>query len=70
MIMGDCNFCRWERMKKIRKDYHIASAKERMVLDSHKNKRFENTFGPGVTIVNEHGEFVAWFMELPDCCVC
>ncbi len=51
---GPCNFCTWRKMSK--RGYRI-------------DPDAKNING-GVTVVNENGEFVAWFMALPDHCCC
>ena len=55
-----CNYCDWQRLKA--KGYKIATAQERMKLNS--------CLSGGVVVVDEKGEFVAWFMSLPNHCCC
>ena len=60
--MSECNYCRWQRYKA--KGYRIATREEAQ-------KEFgESGGGGGVVVVNKDGEFVAWFMELPERCCC
>ena len=62
--MSRCNYCRWERMK--RDKYRIATSEERRRLWEEQG----NITDGGVVVVNEKGEFAAWFMELPKRCCC
>jgi hypothetical protein len=67
--MSDCNFCRWQSMKR-RGDVKIANRTERKKA-WHAEDDFNKSFGPGVVVINkETGEFVSWFMELPERCCC
>ena len=68
--MSMCNYCTYRRY--LVKGYRKATAKERKKLwdDKKGTKEFTQEFGTGVIIVNQAGEFVSWFMELPSHCCC
>lgn len=68
--MSDCNYCSYRSMK--RQGCRKATMKERKRLwDREAAKEgFMQQMGAGVVIVNKAGEFVAWFMKLPNHCCC
>lgn len=72
--VSDCNYCKWHAMKGARKGYRIAQASERAKVwdnaEQRKGGKFSQTFGSGVVIVDREGNFVCWFMELPERCAC
>lgn len=52
-----CNYCSWRRMRRLNPDLRLRPAPREHWPDA-------------VEVVDENGEFKAWFAELPDHCVC
>lgn len=65
--MSDCNYCRFQQMK--RRGCHVATAQEAKRL-WEAEEGFTKAFGDGVVIVDKEGAFAAWLMELPTHCCC
>ena len=66
--MSRCNYCDWQRLKGL--GYRKATEDERKILWDTDDPSFGEQMGAGVVIVDKHGKFAAWFMELPDHCTC